>query len=92
MTKHLEFETLEATYQDDDGDEHTTTIEVHRVTDETKGEYNTVAGVERAQKGDVLVKRDRPNTYDRIPGKVFDDLGYEKKSDHGGLDHNVNGL
>jgi hypothetical protein len=86
MAKELNFDEYVSTYTDEDGDEHETVIQAHTVTDETKGDYNTVGGTERANKGDVLIKRDRPDLYDRISGKVFDGLEYQKRH------HDVNGV
>lgn len=80
MVAEKKFETHSHTYKDDDGDEHETTVEVHEVTEQTRGDFvNRLGVVERSNVGDVLIRTNRPEVYDKLSKDEYSKLGYSKQ-------------
>jgi len=76
MAKEKKWEEFSATYKDVDGDEHTSTVLAHVVTEDTKGEILVIGGSRHTVPGDVIVETSQPNVYDVLSAEAWKTTGY----------------
>lgn len=92
MAKNLDFKDYTATYQDEDGDEHTHTVRAAVIGDDhvylkdqngnnVRREVRTPTGARQVSKGDVFVETETAGVYDYLTADAWASTGYGKAAE-----------